>query len=91
MTEKEQIERLLALAEIQTADVASLLILLERLAQFVRQHQPDVPDVGIEFLKLRKIQLQHRLEAMEMTDPARAARFQQLIDQSCTIYPPTYE
>lgn len=91
MSEKEQIERLLALAEIQTADVNSLLIILTRLAETVRRGHTDAPDVPELHLKIRKHFLQKQLEAMETIDPARAARLQQLIEQSATIYPYDYE
>lgn len=91
MTDKEQIDRLLALAEIQTADINSLLLVVTRLAEIVRRDHADAPDVAALHLRFRKCLLQHQLEAMEKTDPARAARFQQLIDESCTIYPYDYE
>jgi hypothetical protein len=91
MSEKEQIERLQALSEIQTADNVALQIVVQRLSEFVRRDHPDTPDVPELFLKVRKHMLQLQLESMEKTHPAMAARLQQLIDQACTIYPYDYE
>ena len=91
MTESEQIQRLQALSAIQAADVSSLLIILSQLEKIVRRDHPDMPDLQQQFLETRKLLLQQQLESMEKNNPALAARLQQLIDQSCTIFPYDYE
>jgi hypothetical protein len=91
MTEKEQLERLQALSAVQTADINAVFLLVSRLAEIVRRNHPDTPDMSDTFLKVRKHFLQQHLESIETSNPALAARLQQLIDQSCTIFPPTYE
>lgn len=91
MTDKEQIDRLLALAEVQTADIHSLLSVVTQLAEIVRRDHADTPDVGALHLRFRKHLLQAQLEAIEQIDPARAARLQRLIDDAATIYPYDYE
>ena len=91
MTESEQIQRLQALAEVQTADISSLLLLVERLGQIVRRDHPDTPEVSETFLKIRKHLLQQRLESLETQNPGMAARLQELIDKAATIFPYDYE
>ena len=91
MTESEQIQRLQALSAVQTADISSLLLLVERLSQIVRRDHPDTPVATEMFLAIRKPLLQQQLEQMETQNPALAARLQELIDKSSTIYPYDYE
>lgn len=87
---QEQIDRLRALSYIQTADVNALYALVRRLERSLRPHAPDLPDLSDMFLEVRKRELQRALENLEKTHPGEAARFQQLIDQSCTIFPYDY-
>jgi site-specific recombinase len=87
----DEIERLQALSVLQTADINALFLLVRRLEEMLRPNYPDMPDLADLFLQLRKEQLQQHLEAAETKDPAFAARLQQMIDESCTIFPPTYD
>jgi len=91
MTDREQLERLRALCELQRAEIASAHLCLLGLASYVRRQAPDLPDMNELYLQLRKQCLQRQLEKLEALDPALAARLLQLIDSSSTNFPPTYE
>jgi hypothetical protein len=72
----DEILRLKAVMLVQSADVSSLLEAIKVMESVVRKSHPELPDISAEFVN---------------TDPAFAARLQQVIDRSCTKLPFDYE
>jgi hypothetical protein len=91
MTDQEQLERLRALCELQRAEILSAHLCLLGIASYVRRQAPDLPDMNELYVRFRKQFLQRKLEELEISDPALAARLLDLIDSSSTNFPPTYE
>ena len=91
MTPSEEFLRLKALLLVQAADVSSLLATIRAVGAAVRKDHPDLVDVDASFLSLRKQYLHGLLEDYEDTDPAFAARLQQVIDESSKNFPFDYE
>lgn len=87
----EELLRLKALALVQAADISSLLQIVQLLAASLRKMQPDLVDLDALFVDQRKKTVQAWLEGYETTNPALAARLQQLLDQSCTHLPFGYD
>ena len=82
-----------ALNLIQSADIASLVTIVQDLANALRPLRPDLPpfDVDASFVTRRKDFLHRDLEELERTDPTLAAQLQQVIDRYCTRFPFNYE
>ena len=74
---------------VHTADINAVFLLVQRLSELCRRNHPEMPDVSELFLKLRKEQLHLHLEKLETQNPGLAAKLQELIDQSSTIFPYT--
>lgn len=87
----DELLRLKALAMIQSADTSSVLGVLKAVVNSLREDFPDLPDVDAEFLKRRKELLHLLLEDYEKTNPALAARMQQVIDKASKNHPFDYE
>ena len=87
----EELLQLQTVCMIQTADVSSLLLVVQQLASVVRRDHPDLLDIDELFLRTRKILLQKQLEFLETTNPELAAKIQDRVDASCQNYPFGYD
>jgi hypothetical protein len=88
---EDEILRLKALKAVQSADVSALLLLCSANHKILSKVFHELPAVGATFLRLRKKLLHTQLEQLENTQPALAARIQQMIDEASTLYPFDYD
>jgi hypothetical protein len=88
---QNQIDRMNALLFLSAADISALVATLQGLADSCRAAGVQVPDVSEDWLERRKQIAQTTLESLEFSNPAYAARIQELIDDNCTNYPFGYD
>jgi hypothetical protein len=86
-----QVERLEAMAYVQTADVSALQSICSEMSQLLRKLGVQLPEAESAFLQRRKAILQRTLEILETSQPGRAARLQELIEKSSVIFPFKYD
>lgn len=88
---QNQIDRMKALLFLSSADISALVSTLQCLADSCRAAGVQVPDVSEDWLERRKQIAQKALESLEISNPAYAAKIQELIDDNCTNYPFCYD
>jgi hypothetical protein len=76
---------------LQTADASALLRVLMDYHKHLSTQVRGLPDPLQRFLVYRKENLHSQLEAIEDSNPAHAARLQEVIDDNCVDFPFDYE
>lgn len=96
--DQNRIDRLDATLRIQAAETSALFVCVSELSSRLDELKKRIPDADLQdfdvrqrFLGLRKTILLSSLEVLEDSDPAKAARLNEIIDCSCDNFPFDYD